>query len=235
MCAAEDLGRPLHILWRQEALFRGAFTEFFTLSPEQAAWITIVPIEQPPRGEVKCVTQEDWNLVAASSEAKANANASPVSIASYSHFYTADPARWLRHLRSLQPSAEIRARLAVYRTRLPATYVGVHIRRTDSIPAIEQSPTEAFLTKLRTYPETTQLFVASDDDTERAALRAAFPGRVYTVATQLERTSAEGCVQGWIELLLLAESTELVGSFYSSFSEIAAAYGGCPLILARNT
>ena len=224
MCAAEDLGRPLKILWRQEALFRGDFEQFIQLTPEQRGKLKVFPVQMPHPKEVKCVTQEDWNAVAAGKQPQDS-----IVIASYSHFYTADPERWLRHLRSLEPSLEVQGRFAFHRAQLPLAYVGVHIRRTDSAPAIRDSPTEAFLEVLGTYPETTQFFVASDDDRERVALKAAFPGRVHTVATQLERTSVEGCLQGWLELLLLAEATELVGCVYSSFAEVAAAYGGCPL------
>ena len=85
------------------------------------------------------------------------------------------------------------------------------------------------------YPADTEFFVATDDATERSATVHRYPGRLLPRATlQLDRDTLAG-VQGALQdFLSLAACRQILGSVGSSFSEMAAAYGNCPLIHIRD-
>jgi hypothetical protein len=79
------------------------------------------------------------------------------------------------------------------------------------------------------YPLTTLFFVASDDDSERKTMQARFPGRILVAASIIDRFTFNGGVNSFLDFLGLSKCSEILGSASSSFSEMAAAYGGIPL------
>ena len=221
LCAAEDTGRKLTITWIEEPAWSGNFYDYLN-SP-----VLVVPVPRPLKGEQMCVKESEWEVI------RKTPLTQSIVIGSYAKFYEPDKERWLAHLRSLKPSEAMMVRAGIIKERMPQKYVGVHIRRTDNTQAIRESPTSAFIEKMREFPETTHFFVASDDDRERLRLCTAFPERVHTGANILDRTSREGCREAFLDFLLLSGATEIIGSFYSSFSEMAAAYGSCPLTIIQ--
>lgn len=234
MCAAEDLGRPLEIVWTEEAgICQVAFQRLFAQESLPSfvrlntTW-RITPLKIPAR---MCLSPADWNAV----EARARANpVEPVFLKSYGHFYQSDPTRWLGHLRSLQPTPVIAARLTGMMTRATGRpVIGVHIRRTDNERSVRESPTSLFLEAMRTAPPDTMFYIATDDPREKATAAEFFPGRVLMGSRVLNRFSAEGGEDALLDFLALAASTAILGSAASSFSEIAAAYGGKPLTVLR--
>jgi hypothetical protein len=111
--------------------------------------------------------------------------------------------------------------------------MGIHIRRTDHLAAIQKSPTEAFIKAMREYPPETRFFVATDSEAERNALKVVFGQRILTIATVLNRETFVGGVDAFLDFLGLSLCSEILGSAESSFSQMAAAYGGCPLKVIR--
>jgi hypothetical protein len=222
LCAAEDTGRKLTITWAEEPAWSGNFYDYLN-GPA-----LVVPVPRPLKGEQMCVKESEWDVIR-----RKTPSTDPIIIGSYAKFYEPDRERWLTHLRSLRPSEAMMVRAGIVKENMPPNYVGVHIRRTDNTQSIRESPTNAFIEKLREFPETTHFFVASDDDRERLRLSAAFPERVHTGANILDRTSREGCREAFLDFLLLSGAIEIIGSFYSSFSEMAAAYGACPLTIIQ--
>jgi hypothetical protein len=228
ICAAQDTGRPLTILWQQQySICRGRARQLFDLS---AVALTDIGFGgPPPYPHRECLSPADWQRFKERDPYK------PIYMKSYGHFHQSDPVRWVAALRSLRPHPAIRDRVdtlfADWEAAAGAPLVGVHIRRTDHRKAIQLSPTVAFFERMRAYPPTTHFFLATDDALERDLLVQAFPGRVHFGATTLNRDSEEGGVQAFTDLLCLARCREILGSAGSSFSEVAAAWGGCPLHL----
>jgi hypothetical protein len=139
--------------------------------------------------------------------------------------------RWIQHLRRIQPTQEIFQEIEV---RLPpfdqSRFLGVHIRRGDNVKCIEASPLEAFLKRLDANDSF--FVVATDDVFVREQLKGRYPGRVWFPAKTLERHTDEGMKEAVIDFFCLTRCPSILGSFYSSFSEIAALYGGSKLEMA---
>lgn len=213
ICAAEDAGRPIRISWPVETAFGATWTDLFDLiNSRLPPWLTI---EDQHATDLKmCNSPADWEKIKGDET---------IQIKSYGIFYRPNEGRWLFWLRHLKPRQEL-----LY--RLPVQPVGVHIRRTDHRKAIEQSPTEAFLKAMDAYPVETTFFLATDDPAERALVAKRYPGRIVGVhATHYRRDILEGVQEAFAEFMQLAQCSKIIGSAASSFSEMAAAYGGCRL------
>lgn len=215
--------------WREEVgICRGKFTDMFT--PESIPpfmFVRYVDFRTPTAtDEILCNSQQVWDTLAA------RPARIPITINSYGQFHTTDSNRWLNHLRALKPNPFYLARVkAVLKEGSPI--MGIHIRRTDHLAAIQKSPTEAFIKAMREYPPETRFFVATDSEAERNALKVVFGQRILTIATVLNRETFVGGVDAFLDFLGLSLCSEILGSAESSFSQMAAAYGGCPLKVIR--
>lgn len=114
--------------------------------------------------------------------------------------------------------------------------VGIHIRRTDNRPAIGKSSTECFIEcmkkELDSDPDT-RFYLATDDLEEERIIRAAFPGRILSNEKRcLRRDSAEGIQDALLDLYCLANTRKIIGSYFSSFTDIAADMRKIPKIIA---
>ena len=215
ICAAEDTGRPIRISWPVETAFGATWTDLFDLSASRLpAWLTFD--DRHATSLKMCNSPADWEKIRGDEK---------IQIKSYGMFYRPNEGRWLFWLRHLKPRPELLH-------RLPTQPVGIHIRRTDHRKAIEQSPTESFIRAMDAYPGETTFFLATDDPAERTLLARRYPGRIVGVhATHYRRDIVEGVKEAFVEFMQLAQCSEIIGSAASSFSEMAAAYGGCPLKL----
>lgn len=230
LCAAEDLRRPLRIWWPIEpGICSAPFSALFETAglPE---WVILQESWAPHSHEEKLLRkQEEWDKLAA--------NAStilPLRFKSYSHFYTRDPARWTSWLRRLHPLPQHRTAVQIALAGAHgARPIGIHMRRTDHTKCAATSPLSLFVAaaeeRLANHPGAT-FFVATDDDAERRRFRAALPAetRIVCLATALDRVSVAGGAQAFQDFLALSQCAEIWGSAGSSFSEVAAAYGGVP-------
>lgn len=106
--------------------------------------------------------------------------------------------------------------------------IGIHIRRTDNIIAIQQSPLELFeeriLYEIKLNPNV--LFFLSTDD---VAIESYFSSKYsnYMIVREkvFGRSSIKGIKDGLIDILLLSKSCKIYGSYWSSFSEVAGLLG----------
>ena len=151
-------------------------------------------------------------------------------IATEEHFYPADSYELFRPLPELQ--RKIDAIISLFSSYT----VGVHIRRTDNLPSIGKSSTTAFvsamLKELENNPNTI-FYVASDDESEESNLRNLFPDRILSNSNkELSRGSLQGMQDAVIDLYCLAATNKIIGSFYSSFTDIAADMNQTPKMIA---
>jgi len=134
------------------------------------------------------------------------------------------------------PVDSLQKRIEQMTSHFGTSCVGVHIRRTDNRPAIGKSSTEAFLKSMRkeleVHPDTL-FYLATDDLKEETRIREAFPGKILSNENRcLRRDSREGMQDALCDLYCLAATRRIIGSYFSSFTDIAADMRGIPLVIA---
>lgn len=123
---------------------------------------------------------------------------------------------------------------------LPANekYVGIHIRRTDHLAAIEKSSTEAFLKmidKIICEAPQTKFFLATDDFNEERRLRTLYGNRlIVQLHKEWGRMNREQMTSGIIDFLCLLRCEYILGSHSSVFSYFAAKFGDKELIVCED-
>lgn len=136
----------------------------------------------------------------------------------------------------VRPKRELNDEIAKIAKRFPSSCVGVHIRRTDNAEAIKKSPLEVFISEMRRAEAdgANGFFVATDGEVEKGLLRAEFgEEKIVTRENVAKRESSAGVSDAVIDLWLLASTKKVIGSHWSSFSEVAAQIGHVPLIVAE--
>ena len=150
-------------------------------------------------------------------------------LASYTNFLPYD-YDLLRQL--FVPQPEIMAMIEQNIQQFSKRTIGLHIRRTDNIASIQQSPLELFLQAVEkelTYDPNTTLFLATDSEEVKAEFLKRYGNQVITAKEKSDRDSIAGIKGGIIDMYTLAKTQKIYGSFQSSFSELAAQLGDIPL------
>lgn len=153
-----------------------------------------------------------------------------VYLFTWEHFYPSSDYHFYVPTRSLQ------ARIDAFTKDFAPRCVGVHIRRTDNAVSMGKSTTEQFLAEMKkelsSHPQT-RFFLATDDSREEELLRAEFPGKIISNQSRtIDRNSVEGMHDALLDLYCLAASDKLIGSYWSSFTDIAADMRGIEKIIA---
>lgn len=111
--------------------------------------------------------------------------------------------------------------------------LGIHIRRRDNVNATAHSPTELFMEKMNKAVDAhreTNFFLATDAESEEVKLRKVFGEKIITYPKRsYDRNSTKAIQDALIDMLCLSHTNKIIGSYYSSFSEIAAQFGGIEL------
>lgn len=125
----------------------------------------------------------------------------------------------------------MKKRLSSEISRFGDNTVGVHIRRTDNIDSIRQSPLDLFEAEMAEgISKGLKYYVCSDDPSVKDALVRKFgQENIILPSGALERNSLEGIRQAAVELFALSKTRYILGSYYSSFSEMASYLGGIEL------
>lgn len=116
--------------------------------------------------------------------------------------------------------------------KLESSYLGVHVRLTDSELSVKYSPLDLFRESLQTYfkmkPES-KVLLCTDDDKVVETLREDFGNKIMNIPSVKDRSKSKAIQAALVDLLLLSRSEKIIGSYWSSFSEEAANYGGIEL------
>lgn len=234
MCAAQDLSRALVIVWKQEpGICTGTFKNLFD-TDALPSWVYLNDGEyvQSNFKQHQCLSPADWKRIAGwTQDPRMHLN-----LKSHGKFYDSDEPRWLGNLRSLKvhPSIERNVNITLGRTLSQfSKIVGVHVRRTDNQKSIAESPLWAFQREMDAYGPDTAFLVASDDPVERELLIQRYPGRCVVLAGILTRATTIGLINAATDWYALSRCSEILGSYNSSFSEMASAYGDVPLKIVR--
>ncbi len=114
--------------------------------------------------------------------------------------------------------------------------IGMHIRRTDNVVAIQRSPLSLFFnvvdTELAAHPDL-RVYLATDSEDVKAQMRERYGDRIITASSAADRNSIEGIRDGIVDMYSLARTQKIYGSSGSSFSELASQLGNVPLEMVR--
>lgn len=255
MSAAQQLGiQSLCIRWKIEYHCCAPFRDLFDMTA-LPAWIQVqeIPEGHPEPFQDEANTEEAWRELLDRQRAQGRP---AIQLKSWAAFYDAKffswpsmcpesiplmapsprpSPRWLENLWTLRFRPEIIAAAAAnFPKGVAPPPVGVHIRRTDHITAIHKSPSAAFWAAMA-KEETLWFYVASDDMGECLAATKQFPQQILLSSNpEKNRHSREGVVAGAVEFLTLSRCSKILGSYRSSFGEMAAAYGGIPFFPVRS-
>lgn len=121
---------------------------------------------------------------------------------------------------------EIQSKIDALIPETKKNLVGIHIRRTDHIKAIENSPTELFVKEINkeiTESPDTCFYLATDSYEEEKNLKEIFNNRIITNSSrELSRNSSQGIVDALVDLGCLNKCSKIIGSDWSSFSWTAS-------------
>ena len=117
-------------------------------------------------------------------------------------------------------------------------YDAMHIRRTDNVDAIKQSPTELFYRKIDELVQRDsehRIYLATDDAGIQADLMSKYPANILPKENgPVSRLSVEGMKFALYEMLILAGADTIYASFGSTFTIIANAIGRNEMIVLKN-
>ena len=134
------------------------------------------------------------------------------------------------------PTPQMQEKIDKVCERFSSHNIGVHIRRTDNKPAIGKSSTDAFVASMQrelAADADTMFYLATDDMQEEAHLRKLFPDKIISNETRdLSRNSVNGIKDALIDLMCLSRTDKIIGSYFSSFTDIAADLNNIPKIVA---
>lgn len=155
----------------------------------------------------------------------------PAYVRSCEHFYHVD-----EYFKLFRPVKSLEIQIEQIKSRFAADMVGVHIRRTDQTKSIEYSKTENFIDlmnrEIKRNPQVC-FYLATDDMKEEEYLRQMFPGRIISNEERtLRRDSKEGMYDAVVDLYCLSACGKIIGSYWSSFTDTAAAINSVEKIIA---
>ena len=105
----------------------------------------------------------------------------------------------------------------------------MHIRRGDNQSSSRVSRAELFVKRMREEVEMDQdvtFFLATDDQKGEELMHAEFGDRIYLQRNKKnERFSACGQHEAAVDMCALSRTDLILGSFYSSFTDMAAKLG----------
>lgn len=150
---------------------------------------------------------------------------------SYSIFYNGSYPQYHDVFRL---NADLQKQLDEYRSQMGKNTIGIHIRRTDNLESIQHSPIQKFIDFIHSAiqeNDTQKFYLATDDQVVKEEFIQLFGDKIMTMDCVLRRDSEEGIKCALLELYILSSCAKIIGSYYSSYSELAAQIGNIPLII----
>ena len=142
------------------------------------------------------------------------------------------------YLKFLSPVKSIQLEIDKNSARFTGKTIGVHIRRTDHLQSIVESPLLAFVAamKLELMADPgINFYLATDDLKVETLLINKFPGKIISYKKDYSRATVKGIQDAVVDLYSLANTCKIYGSYFSSFSDIASKIGDIPLIVVRKS
>lgn len=112
--------------------------------------------------------------------------------------------------------------------------IGLHIRRGDHVKSSECSPLRLFVQAIEqeiAHNEATNFYLASDSLKTKQTLIKQFGRRIITQLTSTSRNSEQGMQEAVIDLYTLSRTSKIYGSYWSSYSRVAANISNLELVI----
>jgi len=126
-----------------------------------------------------------------------------------------------------QPKRDLRKIIDEISSHFQQSTIGLHIRRQDHFEAISNSSTEVFLKEIEKHLSVSEVefFLSTDDPIEKKLLTRRFGKRMITRDIHYSRSSRKGIEDAVIDLFCLSRTSEIWGSFNSTFGQVAGELG----------
>jgi len=137
----------------------------------------------------------------------------------------------------LSPVPEVRDKVGSLTSRFSDYPIGVHIRRGDNDKSTRYSPLQLFLNKMQQEYEKNnrvRFFLATDSMDVEKQIRKAFGEAVITHPKVLDRKKEQAIQDALVDMLCLSNTLKVYGSYWSSFSGVAAEMGDIELETLRS-
>ncbi len=143
---------------------------------------------------------------------------------------TVFPFYSIKNYEIFEPTQEIKEKIdTICEKNFNANTIGIHIRRTDNINAIQYSPIELFEDFIRKKIEkekNVRFYLSTDSIDVENKIISTFGSYIIVNHDKMwGRDSKQGMKDALIDLGCLSNCYIIVGSYYSSFSETAAQWG----------
>lgn len=233
---------PVKVLWKRNSGMNALFSDLFGCTDE----ISIV--QNPflmgcyfyfPKLMPVGYKYYDDQLISVNNQTKEywDKNHSNVILNTCFDFYELKPETNFYQL--FQPVEKLQKKIEQISNGFRESMVGVHIRRTDHVPAVNYSKTENFITRMDELVDEnrdTGFYVSTDDIKTESKIRNRFGSRIHSMSDKnLERNTKEGIEDAVVDMYCLSHTKMILGSYSSSFSAVASAIGKIPLeIIALN-
>lgn len=126
------------------------------------------------------------------------------------------------------PVSDIKESINSLKQRFKSNIIGIHLRRGDNSHSIERNSINDYISyineEIKVNPDAC-FYLATDSPEIKNELIKGFGERIIYNDARLERTSVNGMKDAAIDLWCLASTKKIIGSYYSSFSDIAAELG----------
>ena len=135
-----------------------------------------------------------------------------------------------------KPNNKLKTKIDELVSTFPSNTIGIHIRRTDNINCIKESPIDLFIDKINHEIEqdkNVSFLVASDSIKEKKELINLFGNKIITSLKDVRRDKPESIQEALIELYSLSLTKKIYGSYSSTFSHVAGMLNNKPITLLR--
>lgn len=130
------------------------------------------------------------------------------------------------------PIDEIENRISSITEQYGKYTIGIHIRRTDNIAAIQNNPIEKFVKAIEmelNKNSEVKFYVASDSESDKKYIIKRFGDRIITGNWDLTRNSVQGMKDATAELYCLGRTSKIIGCTKSTYSLMASWLYDVPL------
>lgn len=130
------------------------------------------------------------------------------------------------------PTPEIMKQINRIKERFTENVIGIHIRRGDNIQSIRKNKVEDYFRfmdeEIDANPGTI-FYLATDSADVKQEMISRYGDRIIFHDAVLERHSVQGMEDAVVDLWCLSSTKRIIGSYYSSYSDLAAELGGIEL------
>ncbi len=136
------------------------------------------------------------------------------------------------------PVPEIQSKIDQLTKYFDQTIIGIHIRRSDNIQARSISKQEFFFAKVHDMIEKNaeaKFYLSTDDLQTEILFKDAFKNNIIIHENKkLDRNSKEGIQDAAVDMFALSKTSAIMGSWWSSYSIIAACIGKIKVEIIRS-